>query len=135
MQATAEITKEIFSSPEKIKHFYDIWQIASVDFDEAAFDGLLAKTFMFVDPKGSPWKWPELKETIKESKPDLKVSIRRDFEILSYADHTVLKRCIATIKGSFLGQHLDGAYRWSNIFIREDGEWKLCYYQLTRIPN
>lgn len=135
MQPTPEITKELFSTPEKVKHFYDIWQIASSDFDEAVYDDLMSKTFMFVDPKGKPWKWPELKEAVKKALPDLRVSVRRDFEILNYADHTVLKRCIATIKGSFLGQSFDGAYRWSNIFIREDGDWKLCYYQLTKIPN
>ena len=133
-QPIMKLPKERLDSPERLTKFFDIWEISSREFDEAALDGLMSPTFRFVDPKGNPWSWPELKAEIKRARPSLRVEVKKDFEILRYSDHTVLKRCVATLEGTFLGQTWTGPYRWSNLFVNEQGDWKLAYYQLTPIP-
>ena len=42
---------------------------------------------------------------------------------------------IETGKGTYLGNPWTGAYRFSRVFVKRDGIWKMVLYQNTPVPG
>lgn len=55
-----------------------------------------------------------------------------DMQVRVYGDTAVVTG-VATIKGKFKDQDISGAYRFTDTFVKRDGEWKIAAAQASRI--
>jgi len=101
--------------------------------DFAAFGRHFADDAVFTGPDGTVQTKTQLLADFKSgdlviessSISDMKVSVYGDAAVVTYA---------TTDKGKYKKQDISGRYRWTDTFVRRNGEWKIVAGQGTPIP-
>ena len=57
---------------------------------------------------------------------DMKVRVYGDTAVVTYA---------TTDKGTYKGRDISGQYRWTDVFVKQNGKWQLVSGQGTPIPK
>jgi ketosteroid isomerase-like protein len=122
-----------FDSPEKVEHFFDIWGVASRNYDEAALDRLVNDDYEFVSPDGRSFDKSQMIGSVLGGHPDFTSFESSEWQVLPLAEDVALKRSVIDVKGTLNGRDLSGKYRLSNLFIRDEKGWRLSNCQLTRV--
>ena len=92
--------------------------------DPAAFDRYLADTFTFTGPDGMV---EDKARTIADLKSgDLKFTSSKldDMKVQSYGSTAVVTYG-STDQGSYKGKDISGRFRWTDVFMKRNGQWKL----------
>jgi ketosteroid isomerase-like protein len=48
--------------------------------------------------------------------------------------NTALASGTSEVKGTYKGQDISGKYRYTRVYLKEGGKWKIVNWQATRVP-
>lgn len=117
----------------ELKRLSDAWDQAIIRKDEKAIADNMAEDFRQIDPRANL----ETKKSFVAGIMDPKLSIDpytvEDFEVRLYGD-TALLSGRTHMTGKYDGQVFESNYRYIDIYVRENGTWKIVSVQITRIP-
>ena len=117
-----------------IQNLEEQWVNALVKDDSAAIATFLAKDFTFIEPDGSIKNRNEyladrgnnLFETLSFNNSELKVSVYEDAALVSG---------LASIKEKYRGLTYKYQLRWKEMWIKENGGWKVLAGQATPVDS
>ena len=116
----------------ELKRLSDAWDQAIIRKDEKAIADNMAEDFRQIDPRANL----ETKKSFVAGIMDPKLSIDpytvEDFEVRLYGD-TALLSGRTHMTGKYDGQVFESNYRYIDIYVRENGTWKIVSVQITRI--
>ena len=116
-----------------LKKLSDAWDAAIIRKDERAIADNMAEDFRQIDPRANL----ETKKSFVAGIMDPKLTIDpytvEEFEIRQYGD-TALLSGRTHMTGKYDGQVFESNYRYIDIYVRENGTWKIVSVQITRIP-
>jgi len=118
----------------EVKAVGDRWMKAMMDRDAAALDRIYAEDYTFVDPSGRIMTRDEDINDIKSGKLKFESHDHSNVQTRIYGDTAVVTG-ISTIKGTYEVEDISGQYRWTDTFVRRNGEWKVVASQVTRIVD
>ena len=101
--------------------------------DVAAFGQHFADDAVLFPPDGSPQTKTQLLADLKSGDLAIESSQISDLKVRVYGDAAVVTY-ITTDKGKYKGTDISGRYRWTDVFVRRDGAWKIVAGQGTPIP-
>lgn len=112
----------------------DAWDAAIVRKDRAAVEANLAAEFRQIDGSGNV----EDRATFVAGlmSPDLEIDPYgvEDFEIRFYGD-VALVTGRTRMTGRWRGEPFTSHYRFTDTYVREEGEWKVAQVQITKISE
>jgi hypothetical protein len=126
---------DTFDTPAKVEQFFDIWDMASKNYDYEALDRLVNDNYQFVGPDGNSWAKEHMIGSVMGGHPDFESFKSSQWDILPLAENVALKRSVIDVKGKLHGRDLTGKYRLSNLFIRDEKGWRLSNCQLTTVED
>ncbi|HYP30138.1 MAG TPA: nuclear transport factor 2 family protein [Blastocatellia bacterium] len=130
-----EQAEKPFDSPDKVEHFFDIWGLASRNYDDAALDRLVNDNYEFVSPDGKSFGKEQMIGSVRGGHPDFTSFESSEWEVLTLAENVALKRSVIDVEGILGGRNISGKYRLSNLFIRDEKGWRLSNCQLTAVND
>jgi ketosteroid isomerase-like protein len=111
----------------------DRWDKAIVRKDRAAIEANMADDFRQIDRAGNV----ETKASFVDAlvSPDLQIDpyTVEDFEVRLYGDVALLSGR-TRMKGWYQGKAFESHYRYIDIYVRRNGEWKIVSVQISPIP-
>ena len=116
-----------------LKKLSDAWDAAIVRKDEKAIADNMAEDFRQIDGQANY----ETKKSFVAGIVDPKLAIDpytvEDFEVRIFGD-TALLYGRSSMTGKYDGKPFVSNYRYIDIYVRRNGEWKIVSVQITRIP-
>ena len=110
------------------------WDKAIVAKDRAAIEANMSDDFRQIGGNGEV----ETKRSFVDDRvaPDLQIDpyTVEEFEVRVYGDAALLTGRMR-ISGRYQGKPIAGHYRYTDIYVRRDGRWKVVSVQLTRMPK
>lgn len=126
-RSEAEAEAEVTELGEK-------WEKAFEERDWSALEEIYADDYTFVDPMGNLMTREQDIEQIKSGKLKFESHEHSNVERRIYGDTAVVTG-VSTIKGTYEGEDFSGKYRWTDTYVRKDGEWKVAASQVTRMAD
>jgi ketosteroid isomerase-like protein len=112
----------------------DAWDKAIVVKDRAAIEQNMAEDFRQIDGVGNV----ESKTSFVDGllSPDLQIDpyVVEDFDVRVYGDVALLSGR-TRMSGRHQGTPFSSHYRYIDIYVRTQGQWKIVSVQISRIPN
>ncbi len=103
--------------------------------DASAFERYVANTFVYTDAEGTMMDKAQLVNDTRSGAlkaPSVKMD---DIKVHLYGD-TAIVTWRSTEKGTtYKGKDLSGQYRFTDVFVRQNGNWQMVASQGTRISN
>lgn len=108
------------------------WAEATVKADVAALEKLYADEYLAIDPMGATFDKAQDIANVKSGNfklasyklDDIKVRVHGDVAIVTGRN---------TIKGSYMGKDISGAYRFTDTFVKRGGRWQVLTTQGTTV--
>jgi ketosteroid isomerase-like protein len=100
--------------------------------DYAAFGRHFADEAVLVTPDGSPQTKTQLLADLKSGDLVIESSAISDLKVQVFGDAAVVTY-ITTDKGKYKKTDISGRYRWTDVFVRRAGAWKIVAGQGTPI--
>ncbi|HKG69495.1 MAG TPA: nuclear transport factor 2 family protein [Segetibacter sp.] len=102
--------------------------------DASAFERYLADDYIFTAPDGRVISKPQSVSDI--SSGDLKIeSLKFDAMKVRFYGNIGLVTYQTTDKGKLKGNDISGLYRWTDVFMKQGGRWKILATQGTRLSQ
>jgi ketosteroid isomerase-like protein len=100
--------------------------------DTTFFEKLEAPDYQFIDPGGMVHTKEESLAISKSG--DLKFESNNvdEMKVRVYG-HTAVVNGQSTVKGTFKDHDISGKYRWTDVYVKRDGNWQLVNSQLTMV--
>ncbi len=118
----------------KLTEQADRWDKAIVRKDRAAIEANMAEDFRQIDGAGNV----ETKKSFVDDlvSPDLVIDpyTVEDFDVRIYGG-TALLAGRTRMTGRYQGKPFASHYRYIDIYVRRDGEWKIVSVQISKIPE
>ena len=112
----------------------DAWDKAIVVKDRAAIEQNMAEDFRQIDGAGNV----ESKTSFVDGllSPDLQIDpyVVEDFDVRVYGDVALLSGR-TRMSGRHQGTPFSSHYRYIDVYVRHQGQWKIVSVQISRIPN
>ncbi len=102
--------------------------------DVAALDDIWADDYTFINPHGDLLTKKQRLENIKSGTTAVEATARQSEAVHVYGD-TVLTASRITLKGQYSGKTIGGEYRMLNVWVNQQGRWRLAASQLTPIAR
>jgi len=100
--------------------------------DIAFFEKLEAPDYLFVDPTGMVHTREEDLAMSKSGDLKFESMSAEDMKVRLYGDTAVVTG-LTTVKGAYKTQDISGKYRWTDVFVKRNGEWQIVNAQLTPV--
>ena len=112
----------------------DAWDRAIVAKDRRAIEANMADDFRQIDASGGVDTKTSFVDDLVS--PDLRLDPYKveDFDVRLYGD-TALLAGRTRMTGRYQGKPFASHYRYIDIYVRRDGEWKIVSVQISKIPN
>jgi ketosteroid isomerase-like protein len=112
----------------------DAWDKAIVRKDRAAIEQNMSEDFRQIDGAGNV----EAKASFVDglTSPDLQIDpyVVEDFDVRVYGDVALLSGR-TRMTGRYQGTPFTSHYRYIDVYVRRQGQWKVVSVQISRIPN
>ena len=112
----------------------DAWDKAIVVKDRTAIEQNMAEDFRQIDGAGNV----ESKTSFVDGllSPDLQIDpyVVEDFDVRIYGDVALLSGR-TRMSGRHQGTPFSSHYRYIDVYVRRQGQWKIVGVQISRIPN
>jgi len=112
----------------------DAWDKAIVRKDRAAIEQNMSEDFRQIDSAGNV----EAKASFVDglTSPDLQIDpyVVEDFDVRVYGDVALLSGR-TRMTGRNQGTPFTSHYRYIDVYVRRQGQWKVVSVQISRIPN
>jgi len=110
------------------------WDAAIVRKDEEAVAANMAEDFRQIDGRGNLETKASFVAGIVDAKLEIRPYAVEDFEVRLYGDVALISGR-TRMTGSFEGIPFTSNYRYIDIYVRANGEWKIVSVQISRIPT
>ena len=100
--------------------------------DSAAFEETLADAFVFVAPDGSLQERAAFIADLGNGNLKITSTTNEDMAVRVYGDAAVVSYR-STDKGTYKDTDISGQYRWTDVFVKQKGRWRIVATQGTRI--
>jgi uncharacterized protein (TIGR02246 family) len=110
------------------------WLKATVDGDANFLDRLYADNYTFVDPMGQLMTREQDINDVRSGKLKFTSAEPSNVQTRVFGDAAVVTG-IVTINGTYGGEDISGRYRWTDTFVRQNGQWKAAASQVNRIAE
>jgi uncharacterized protein (TIGR02246 family) len=101
--------------------------------DASGFAQHFADDAVLVTPDGTPQTKAQIIADVKSGDLVVESSQISDLKVRVFGDAAVVTY-ITTDKGKYKGTDIGGRYRWTDVFARQGGAWKIVAGQGTPIP-
>jgi len=112
----------------------DAWDKAILRKDRAEFEQNMSEDFRQIDGAGNV----EAKASFVDGlmSPDLQIDpyVVEDFDVRVYGDVALLSGR-TRMTGRYQGAPFTSHYRYIDVYVRRQGQWKVVSVQVSRIPN
>jgi ketosteroid isomerase-like protein len=102
--------------------------------DVAALDDIWADDYTFINPHGDLLTKKQRLQNIKSGTTAVEATARQSEVVHVYGD-TVLTASRMTLKGRYSGKAIGGEYRMLNVWVNQQGRWRLAASQMTPIAR
>jgi len=102
--------------------------------DPSASERYMADSFIFTAPDGTVSTKAQGIADMKSGALKIESSKIEDMKVLVYGD-TAVVTYKTTDKGTYKGRDLSGQYRWTDVFVKQNGKWQLISGQGTPIQK
>ena len=102
--------------------------------DPSASERYLADSFTFTGPDGMVSTKAQNIADMKSGALKIESSKIEDMKVRVYGDTAVVTYA-TTDKGTYKGRDISGQYRWTDVFVKQNGKWQLVSGQGTPIPK
>lgn len=102
--------------------------------DSAKFDRTLAQTYTFTAPDGTTQNKTEFMADLKSGALKMESSKNDEMKVQVYGN-TAVVTYRSTDKGNYKGNDISGQYRWTDVFVKQQGRWQIVSTQGTRIAQ
>jgi ketosteroid isomerase-like protein len=126
-------SKKILAAKQKVMAVEQELADAIVKGNISAFENNLADTFFFSAPDGTTHSKEQFLSDLKSGAFKMESTINEGMNIQIYGDTAAVVTYISTDKGKYKDNDISGKYRWTNLFIKQNGGWKLVSTQGTPI--
>jgi ketosteroid isomerase-like protein len=100
--------------------------------DSAPFKKTLDDTFVFVTPDGSLQQRAAFVDDLDNGNLKVTSTSNDDMSVRVYGDTAVVSYR-STDKGMYKDTDISGQYRWTDVFVKQKGEWRIVATQGTPI--
>lgn len=102
--------------------------------DSAPFETTMADSFVFIAPDGTTQQRDEWLADLTNGNLKIASSTNDDMSVRLYGDAAVVTYR-STDKGTYKGTDISGQYRWTDVFIKQRGQWRIVSTQGTPIQK
>jgi len=108
------------------------WSTAWMKKDSAALQSLYATEYLATDWEGATFT--KTQDIANGMAPDTKTQsfVLSDMKVHVYGDTAVVTG-LNTIKATFKGADVSGAYRFTDVFVKREGRWQAVATQGTKV--
>ena len=110
------------------------WDNAIVRKDRRAIEANMAEDFRQIDAAGNVEGKRSFVDDIVSDDLRIDPYTVEDFDVRLYGDVAILSGR-TRMTGSFQGKRFASHYRYIDVYVRRDGEWKIVSVQISRIPD
>ena len=107
---------------------------ATVKGDTAFIDQNTADDYTFISPRGALRTKAQILADFKSGEIKLQAYDLDDLKARVYGDTAVVTGR-STQKGQAYGQDAAGQYRFTRVYVKQDGKWKAVAFQSTRVAE
>jgi len=126
------LAKSDGGAADEIKKLEQDWAAATVKDGPAAVDKYEADDIITTDPTGRVTDKTQDKKDL--SSGDLKFqSINVSDLTVHIYGNTAVAAGTSTVKGTFKGQDIGGAYRYTDVWVKRNGKWQAVASQATKV--
>ncbi len=122
------------AADSELRNLEDQWENAMKTANTGFFERLYAPNYTVVGPQGRMMTGKEDLQDIKNGAFKIESADHSEVEPRVYGDTAVVTG-LSTIKGTHNGQDISGRYRWTDMFVRQNGEWKAVASQVTKVND
>lgn len=133
-QATGTSGRSPAAAEAELKEIEDMFVKASLTGDPTVFERLYADNYTFVDPTGQLVTREQDINDLKSGKLKFESHDQSNVQTRVYGDTAVVTG-VSAIKGTYAGDDISGRYRWTDTFVRQNGQWKIVASQVNRIMD
>lgn len=102
--------------------------------DSAAIDKAMASNFVFIAPDGSTQDRAGFFADMKNGNLKMTSSTNSDMTVRQYGD-TAIVTYASNDHGTYKGKDISGHYRWTDVFVKQQGKWHIVATQGTAIAK
>ncbi len=118
---------------EQIRELMQRWDNALVNRNLEFIDSILAEDFTYISSSAQVQNKAEHLALIKSTDLRIESSTSSNFVIRIYGD-TAVAIAEGRIKGSYKSKGFDSHYRFTDVWVKRHGRWKVVNTQITDIP-
>lgn len=100
--------------------------------DSAPFEKTLGDSFVFVAPDGALQERSAFIADLGNGNLKITSTTNEDMTVRVYGDAAVVSYR-STDKGTYKDTDISGQYRWTDVFVKQKGQWRIVATQGTRI--
>lgn len=116
-----------------LRHQADTWDQAIIHKDRKAIADNMASTFMQIGSDGAKADKAGFVAAIMDSRLSIAPYKVEDFQARIYGD-TALLTGTTEMHGSWDGKAFTSHYRYTDVYVRENGKWRVVNVQTTPMP-
>jgi len=117
---------------EQVRQVEQQWIDAYVKADTATLEKIEADDFVLNDPSGAVKTKADDIRDIKSG--DMKFTqLKLDDSVIRVYGKVAIVTGLASVKGTYKGQPMDGSYRFTDVLVRKGNEWKGVSSQITPV--
>ena len=137
LRGCASIPPQNVAAPEVIAQLSaqaDAWDKAIVRKDRAAIEQNMSDDFRQIDGAGNVESRASFVAGLMSSDLQIDPYVVEDFDVRVYGDVALLSGR-TRMTGRYQGTPLTSHYRYIDVYVRRQGQWKVVSVQISRIPN
>ncbi len=116
-----------------LKHQADAWDLAIINKDRKAIEDNISVRFMQIGSDGNKADKPGFVAALMDERLSISPYTVEDFQIRVFGD-TALLTGTTDMHGSWSGKPFTSHYRYTDVYVREKGKWRVVNVQTTTIP-
>ena len=101
--------------------------------DTAPFEQALAPDFTFIAPDGGSADRAGVLGDMRSGNLKIASTVPTDMQVRVYGDAAVVTYG-STDHGTYKGTDISGQYRWTDVFVKQGGRWRIVASQGTPVP-
>jgi uncharacterized protein (TIGR02246 family) len=131
--AVSAVLAQVPSSVEReLIQLENDWSTAWQKRDSAFLQKLFADEYIYTDVEGATWT--KAQDIANTEKTRIESFLLADLKVHVYGNTAVVTGC-NTIKGTFNEKNISGAYRFTDVFVKQDGRWQVVATQSTLVAK
>ncbi len=116
-----------------LKRQADAWDLAIINKDLKAIESNISVNFMEIGSNGTKSDKPAFVSALMDPRLSIAPYKVEDFQIRVFGN-TALLTGTTDMHGSWDGKPFTSRYRYTDVYVRENGKWRVVNVQTTPIP-